>query len=141
MGLQCLLLACRFNYTGSRARSTFVPALSGLLKQQRRINRPDLVVAGGEARDHSALFSSFPGSAIILNHSGNPDRLVETAAAHGIPVADVTSALIALQGDFWDLKEPGSHGIPRVRHPAPEVLEVQTKMLLTLAVDRMCQRP
>ena len=95
-------------------------------------------MAGGEARDHSALFSSFPGSSIILNHSGNPDRLVETAAAHRIPVADITAALIAWQGDFWDPLDAGRHRIPRVRHPATEVLKAQTKLLLTLAVDLVC---
>ena len=130
-----MCFSSRFNYTGSRARNTFIPALSGLEQ-----NRPDLVVAGGEARDHSALFSYFPESAVILNHSGNPDRLVETAAAHGIPVADVTSALVSWQGDFWDPQEPGSHGIPRVRHPEPEVLQAQTELLMTLAVDHTCHR-
>lgn len=121
----------RFNYTGSRARTKFIPEL-------KRRKPLDLVVTGGEARDHTALFESFAGSAILLNHAGNHDNLEEAAAQHGIPVADVTSALLSREPDFYSSRDPGTHGVPRVKHPPAEVLRAQAKLILTLAVNQLC---
>mmetsp|Transcript_30815 Transcript_30815/g.87170 ORF Transcript_30815/g.87170 Transcript_30815/m.87170 type:complete len:369 (+) Transcript_30815:895-2001(+) len=126
----------RFNYTGGRSRSGFIASL----KDSPR-GAPDLVIAGGEARQHAALFQHFPGAAVLLNHAGMEDQLDTMAARHGIPVADITSAINAQQPLFTPPLERGNYGIPRVQHPPAQALRFQSNLVVTLAMQMLCPAP
>lgn len=124
--------AYRFNYTGGRARG---PLLQALRAEQPP---PDLVITGGESRDHAALFRTFPSAAVLIDHAGLRDGLHAAAAAAGIPVADVSTALRARMPDFGAERAQGPHGTPRPSHPPEAVLRVQARLLLTLAAHQLC---
>jgi len=121
----------RLNYTGGRARGPFLEAL-------RAAQEIDLLVTGGEHRNHSALFHSFPSSAVLVDHAAVvDDELHSQAAAYDIPVADVSNAL---RSSLPLLQQPvvGLHGLPRVFHLPEDILRLQSRLFLTLAVDKVC---
>eukprot|EP00873_Tetraselmis_striata_P029898 jgi/Tetstr1/450162/TSEL_037204.t1 len=125
--------AYRFNYTGGRARDPLLAALSA------KVPRPDLVITGGESRNHSALFRTFPGEALLIDHAGARDEMHGAAAKRGIAVADVSAALLALVPSFSvSPTVSGPHGTPRVSHVPEQVLRVQARLVLTLAAQKLC---